>query len=62
MTKTELANRLATMTPELIAKVRTLLNEGYGTAGIRFESGASIKQINAVAKQQEATYTKYSKE
>ncbi|CAA2140499.1 hypothetical protein [Hyphomicrobium sp. ghe19] len=48
MTANEIIRRLNTMTAEQIALVRTLIRQGYGGQGIKFETGLTIKQINAV--------------
>lgn len=49
MDKFKMRSRLREMTEEQISKALRLIREGYGTAGIRFETGLTIKQVNAVA-------------
>jgi hypothetical protein len=49
MTKPEMHRRIEAMNREIAREVHHLLLTGYGTAGVQFETGASIKQINAVA-------------
>lgn len=48
MTRTEIAKRLAAMSPELISKVEYKIREGNGGNTIAFETCATVKQINAV--------------
>ncbi|HKD76081.1 MAG TPA: hypothetical protein VKB76_11330 [Ktedonobacterales bacterium] len=48
MTKAEMNRRLATMSPELLAKVERMVRDGYGAHGITLESDATLKQANAV--------------
>ena len=48
MTREEMNRRLKTISAEQGNKIVKLLKEGYGTTGIQFETGATIKQINAV--------------
>lgn len=48
MTTAEMKRRLAAMSPELIAQVRTMIAGGYGAHGITLESKATLKQANAV--------------
>lgn len=48
MTKTEINKRVASMSPELIARVRSLIADGYGAYSITFETTATLKQANAV--------------
>ena len=49
MTREEMNRRLKTISAEQGNKIVKLLKEGYGTAKIRSETGATIKQIDAVA-------------
>lgn len=49
MNRKEIDRRINTLTAEQADKIHTLILQGYGTAGIRFETGATIKQINAVS-------------
>ena len=48
MTREEMNRRLKTISAEQGNKIVKLLKEGYGTTEIQFETGATIKQINAV--------------
>lgn len=49
MTKPEMHRRMTTLTNEQANRIHTLILQGYGTAGIRFETGATVKQVNAVS-------------
>jgi uncharacterized protein YerC len=49
MTTNEMYRRINTMMPQQQNQIAKLLKQGYGTAAIRLETGATIKQINAVA-------------
>ncbi len=48
MTNNEIARRLISMTDDQISRVSDLVRQGYGAQGIKFETGLTIKQINAV--------------
>ena len=49
MTTKEMYRRINEMMPQQQNQIAKLLKQRYGTAKIRFETGATIKQINAVA-------------
>lgn len=59
MTKTEMTKRLATMTEAERNRVLGLILSGYGASGIKFETGLTIKQINAVFTKQELDLSNY---
>lgn len=48
MTRNELRRRIDTMTPDLAVRTHQMVLDGYGAAGIAFETVATRKQINAV--------------
>lgn len=48
MTTKEINKRIADMDAVLFAFVLRMIREGYGASGIKHETGATLKQINAV--------------
>jgi hypothetical protein len=48
MTRPEMLRRINTLTTEQADTIHTLVLQGYGSSGIRFETGATLKQINAI--------------
>ena len=48
MTKPEMTRRINSMSPELAARVHTLILQGNGIATIEAETTATKKQINAI--------------
>ena len=49
MTRNEMYRQINTMMPQQQNQIAKLIMQGYGTAEVRLETGATINQINAVA-------------
>lgn len=47
MTSKEMQKRIQSMQPEDLKNVLVMIQQGYGASGIRHETSATLKQINA---------------
>lgn len=48
MTTKEMNRRLATIPPDILARVQRMIRDGYGARGITLEAPVTLKQANAV--------------
>jgi hypothetical protein len=48
MSKLEMKRRLATIPGDRIREGLQMISAGYGSAGIQFETGLTVKQVNAL--------------